>query len=79
MKNPCYDATTKTDCPRRKAACAVTCPEWAAYLKERDKVYTARKEDNAIAETIINNIGVRLAKVRARRSRNGWYRKNYKD
>lgn len=42
-KHPCYDETTHTDCPRRKAGCATTCPEWAEYDKQRQKIYAERK------------------------------------
>ena len=39
MKCPCYDELTKTDCPRRKAGCAINCPEWAEYVEARNKAY----------------------------------------
>lgn len=42
MDSPCYDKKTKTDCPRRCKGCAVNCPEWAAYVRERNKVYEQR-------------------------------------
>ena len=41
MKNPCYNKQTKTDCPRRCAGCAINCPDWAEYVKERDARYKA--------------------------------------
>lgn len=43
MKNPCFNRETRTDCPRRHAGCAVDCPDWAAYVKERDAEYERRK------------------------------------
>lgn len=42
MTSPCYDEKTKTDCPRRHAGCAVDCPKWADYIKERDEMYERR-------------------------------------
>lgn len=44
MKNPCFNEETRTDCPKRCAGCAVSCPDWAAYVKERDAEYERRKE-----------------------------------
>lgn len=44
MDNPCYNKATKTGCPRRAPGCAVNCPEWAEYTKERESVYDARKK-----------------------------------
>ena len=45
MKNPCYDRNTKSDCPDRKAGCAAKCPEWAAYVEERERMYKKRKDN----------------------------------
>ena len=39
LESPCYDNKTKTDCPRRCAGCASNCPDWAAYVEERDRRY----------------------------------------
>lgn len=47
LKSPCYDASTKTDCPRRCGGCQVNCPDWDAYLKARDEEYKRRKIENA--------------------------------
>ena len=44
MAGPCYDRATRTDCPRRAAWCQLTCPEWAAYIAQRDKAYEARRK-----------------------------------
>jgi hypothetical protein len=30
------------DCPRRAPGCGATCPEWAEYLKRREKDYANR-------------------------------------
>ena len=46
VKPPCFDVTTRTDCPRRKAGCAIDCPDWAKYTKERDEVYRQRALEN---------------------------------
>ena len=42
MDNPCYDKTTKTDCPKRHPGCGADCPDWAAYVVERDAEYIRR-------------------------------------
>lgn len=43
MNSPCYDIETKTDCPDRKAGCAVECPKWAAYVEKRNADYEKRR------------------------------------
>lgn len=43
MVSPCYNPETKIDCPNREAGCAATCPKWAEYLTERDKIYAERR------------------------------------
>lgn len=48
MKNPCFNEETRTDCPKRCAGCAVNCPEWAAYVKERDAEYERRKIESDV-------------------------------
>lgn len=71
-KHPCYDETTNTDCPRRKAGCAATCPEWAAYDKQRRKIYDARKTAGlatAAADSVIFNHRTKAAKKAIRRNR----------
>ena len=42
MDNPCYNKSTKTDCPDRTEGCAITCPKWTKYVEERDKYYVDR-------------------------------------
>ena len=54
MKPPCFNEETRTDCPKRCAGCAVNCPEWAAYVKERDKEYEHRKVQADVACAIYN-------------------------
>lgn len=39
MKQPCL-----RDCPRRNPGCGADCPEWAEYVKWRDKEYDRRKQ-----------------------------------
>lgn len=46
LQNPCYNTQTKTDCPKRCAGCATTCPEWAKYTQERNKMYEQRAAEN---------------------------------
>ena len=45
LKNPCYDVKTKTNCPRRCAECGVTCPEWLAYVEERNNLYERKEQE----------------------------------
>ena len=47
MKNPCYKESSRSDCPKRTPGCAVNCPDWAAYIQERDVVYQRRRQENA--------------------------------
>lgn len=39
IESPCYDKVAKKDCPRRREGCAVSCPDWAKYCEQRDKMY----------------------------------------
>ena len=55
MKNPCFNKETRTDCPKRCAGCAVNCPEWAAYVKERDAEYERRKIESAVGSILLSN------------------------
>lgn len=45
MDNPCYDRLNKKDCPRRKAGCAVGCPDWDEYLKAREEYRRKQREE----------------------------------
>lgn len=45
IKNPCYNTTTKTDCPDRSLGCAARCPKWAEYVKQRDAMYQQRNRE----------------------------------
>lgn len=55
MDNPCYDKTTKTDCPERYPGCGATCEKWAAYVVERDAEYIKRHRENAEKRHRISN------------------------
>lgn len=55
MKNPCFNRETRTDCPKRKAGCAVDCPDWAKYVKERDEEYERRKILSEVNCTIFSS------------------------
>ena len=46
-KNPCGK-----ECPRRAVGCAVSCPDWAEYVKERNKDYEKRKEKCKQSEAV---------------------------
>ena len=60
MDNPCYDKTTKTDCPERYPGCGADCPKWAAYVVKRDAEYIQRQiQYNQDRERISNYKGRR--------------------
>lgn len=42
MNSPCFDAKSKTDCPRRCAGCAKDCQEWDEYVRQRNAMYDER-------------------------------------
>ena len=67
MKNPCF--VDGRDCPRRQAGCARTCPDWAAYCVERDKIWKRRYEENEAKSVIIE--GSIRAKVKHMMRRRG--------
>ena len=46
MRAPCFDTSTRTDCPRRHAGCAATCPDWAKYEKKRKERYEKRADES---------------------------------
>lgn len=46
MESPCFDVKTKTDCPNRRAGCAVSCKKWATYVRERDESYKQKQIDS---------------------------------
>ena len=78
MESPCYNTKTKTDCPRRKAGCAVNCPEWAKYTQERNKEYHERQVQNDIEQTLRSSTAKHANSIQRRRIRNHWTRKNFK-
>lgn len=46
-KQPC-----DRNCPRRAAGCAVSCPDWAEYLKRREADYQNRMERQRVKEAM---------------------------
>lgn len=40
--SPCFDEATRTSCSRRCAGCSAECPEWAAYVEQRNQEYAER-------------------------------------
>lgn len=44
MKQPC-----PKDCPRRAAGCGITCPDWQAYVNERNAGYEAKQHNHDYA------------------------------
>lgn len=75
MSHPCFDEKTKTDCPRRHGGCALNCPEWAAYEKERAESYKKRAYELDADRAIIGNAVDRKS---ARQKRWMAYRANKK-
>lgn len=73
MSHPCFDEKTKTDCPRRHAGCAVNCPEWAAWEKERAERYKQHARDLEADRAIVGNASDRKS---ARQRRWMAYRAN---
>lgn len=50
------------DCPRRCPGCAVTCPDWAEYLKRREEEYKSRADRVRVKDAIHDGYK-RLAKA----------------
>ena len=71
MKHPCYNKETKTDCPDRRVACGASCPKWAAYIAEREKIYTERKMTNLARSAHYEKVAERVAKKENHRRRRG--------
>ena len=61
QENPC-----KPDCPRRRGGCAIDCPEWAAFVADRQQIYAARK---AKAETCCNTYAHNRDNLRRQRDK----------
>ena len=57
-KNCCYK------CPRRKAHCAVDCPDWAERIAQRERQYAQRARENDITSA---SIEVRENRIRVSR------------
>ena len=47
-KPPCFNAETRTDCPRRYVGCKADCQEWHSYIiareEERARIQKAKGE-----------------------------------
>lgn len=74
LNSPCYDPTTKTDCPRRCAGCAETCPEWEKYVEERDALYEkfrSEREANSVISHNSFNHQIKSCKKKMETRRNG--------
>ena len=39
IKVPCYDLLNDSDCPERHPGCAINCPKWIEYTRERNREY----------------------------------------
>lgn len=79
MKNPCYDEVNHKDCPGRHAGCAVDCPAWAEYERQRNMEYQKRHAETEArwaAETPAERRVDREHKnnMRLRTSRNKYYK-----
>lgn len=57
MKQPC-----DRNCPRRCPGCAVSCPDWAAYLREREEEYKRRLAEAEVTSAVIDG-RVRCGKI----------------
>ena len=71
--NPCFDMITKTDCPDRKAGCAVTCPKWAEYEREREKEYHDRQVEYEVDRAIQDHRNKTYAAHLKKKSRQSRY------
>jgi hypothetical protein len=61
VPSPCYDELTKTDCPRRHSGCAINCPEWAEYEKQREEEYRRRARELEADRSLIGNAASRAS------------------
>lgn len=48
MKQPC-----ERNCPNRCQGCAVSCPDWAAYVRERDEEYKRRLMESTVVSASV--------------------------
>ena len=72
MNHPCFDDSTKKDCPDRHVRCAITCSKWEEYVKWRDNEYKERirkaELNNVVTEAGFRNL-FNSKKDKTRRSR----------
>lgn len=72
---PCFDVSTRTDCPRRHEGCAVGCPDWEKYVVERDAEYKKRRDEMGL-RVIINDS---YARRKARYLKKQMYKQRWKN
>jgi hypothetical protein len=48
--SPCFDTTTRTDCPRRCVGCKIDCPDWEEWLAIHEEEKAKIREMKAIEE-----------------------------
>lgn len=61
VKQPCT-----RDCIRRQPGCAVTCPDWAEYVKLRNESYQRRADEKRVSDAIHEGYA-RLSKLPPKR------------
>ena len=62
LKNPCFNSETKTNCSKRCAGCAATCPDWKKYSQERDEQYEQRRNEAELNAAVTSRFGVAIHK-----------------
>lgn len=73
-KSPCYDETTRTDCPKRHVGCRAECPEWQAWervhAEETEEIRNKREAYDSVENFLSNqNRRVQMATRRERMRR----------
>lgn len=76
IKAPCYNETTKTDCPKRAVGCHERCEAWRKYEKLRDEEYRQRQIEREAKGAIYEHRNKVIANKYRRSIR--WYRNNRK-
>lgn len=56
MQSPCYNPTTKTDCPNRYVGCHSQCKTYMAYEQAKVLEYNRRLVQNSIRDVNIGYI-----------------------
>lgn len=78
MKNPCFDEATHTDCPGRHSGCAVDCPAWAEYVRQRNAEYAKKRAESDAVSVILAGRAKRSRhyhkhSMKSRQRRNKYY------